>query len=178
MKGWFTIPLPSMYGTFTYIYHILPLKTTFHVGKYTVRPHGWQILPFFRPQIRKGVFRFGSPVATGAQLKHWGSARTTGAHPYQVSLQDFVGGRNPAWPTTNPLREVGRLKSNDLRSGLDAPSKRWCGFLAGFLPTVIFDDSIVEVLDFVGLVGWGSYLWCLRCFFLVQDIQRFVHLCW
>ena len=24
-----------MYGIFTYIYHILPLKTTIHVGKYT-----------------------------------------------------------------------------------------------------------------------------------------------
>ena len=27
-----------MYGIFTYICHILPLKTTIHVGKYTVRP--------------------------------------------------------------------------------------------------------------------------------------------
>ena len=27
-----------MYGTFTYIYHISPLKATIHVGKYTVRP--------------------------------------------------------------------------------------------------------------------------------------------
>ena len=28
-------PLPSMYVIFTYIYDILPLKTTIHVGKYT-----------------------------------------------------------------------------------------------------------------------------------------------
>ena len=28
-------PIASMYGIFTYIYHILPLKTTIHVGKYT-----------------------------------------------------------------------------------------------------------------------------------------------
>ena len=27
-----------MYGIFTYICHILPLKTTIHVGKYTFRP--------------------------------------------------------------------------------------------------------------------------------------------
>ena len=33
-------PLPSMYGIFTYIYHILPLETTIHVGKYTIF-HGW-----------------------------------------------------------------------------------------------------------------------------------------
>ena len=31
-----TYPLPSVYGIFTYIYHIFhPLKTTIHVGKYT-----------------------------------------------------------------------------------------------------------------------------------------------
>ena len=31
----------SIHGTgiYTYIYHILPLKTTIHVGKYTI--HGW-----------------------------------------------------------------------------------------------------------------------------------------
>ena len=34
-----TYPLPSVYGIFTYIYHISPLKTTIHVGKYTI--HGW-----------------------------------------------------------------------------------------------------------------------------------------
>ena len=28
-------PIGSMYGIFTYIHHILPLKTTIHVGKYT-----------------------------------------------------------------------------------------------------------------------------------------------
>ena len=28
-------PKQSMYGIFTYIYHILPLKPTIHVGKYT-----------------------------------------------------------------------------------------------------------------------------------------------
>jgi len=33
------IPIPSMYGIFTYIYHILPLETTKHVGKYAI--HGW-----------------------------------------------------------------------------------------------------------------------------------------
>ena len=33
--GNYIYPLPSMYGIFTYIYHILPLKTTIHVGKYT-----------------------------------------------------------------------------------------------------------------------------------------------
>ena len=29
------IPIASMYGILTHIYHILPLKTTIHVGKYT-----------------------------------------------------------------------------------------------------------------------------------------------
>ena len=30
------IPIPSMYGIFTYIYHMFPLKTTIHVGKYKI----------------------------------------------------------------------------------------------------------------------------------------------
>ena len=40
------IPIPSMYGIlcififFTYIYHVLPLKTTIHVGNY-YQSHGW-----------------------------------------------------------------------------------------------------------------------------------------
>ena len=61
------------------IYHSLTIhvwyiftikKRTINVGKYTVRPMDDKLSHFSDPQIRKGVFRFGSPVATGAQLEH------------------------------------------------------------------------------------------------------------
>ena len=36
------LPIASMYGIFSYIYHMLPLKTAIHVGKYTIQfIHGW-----------------------------------------------------------------------------------------------------------------------------------------
>ena len=37
-------PIPSMYGIFTYIYHILPLKTTIHVGNHTWMRNGYAFL--------------------------------------------------------------------------------------------------------------------------------------
>ena len=48
------IPIGSMYGIFTYICHILPLKTTIHVGKYTSPMDGMgdiKYTPFFATYI-------------------------------------------------------------------------------------------------------------------------------
>ena len=43
-----------MYGIFTYIYPILPFKTTIHVGKYTVRPmDGMGNIPASREHNKK-----------------------------------------------------------------------------------------------------------------------------
>ena len=48
-----------MYGIFTYIYHILPLKTTIHVGKYTSPMDAmghWDQCFFARFFLPKGEF--------------------------------------------------------------------------------------------------------------------------
>ena len=105
--------------------------------------------PIFQtPQIRKGVFRFGSPVATGAQLEHWGSTRTTGAHPYQVRSKNLVGQR------ISLMEEIRR----DVKTS-------W-GRLVGWNPmgfTVRVGCTIQTVVRFSRRISSNSNFWRFDC---------------
>ena len=85
----FAIPIASMYGISTYIYHILPLKTTMNVGKYAspMDAMGYEMISKICSKIQLvGVMMVLNPT--------WGPGRQTHppVHPWA---------RTPPWTKTN-----------------------------------------------------------------------------
>ena len=82
----FWSPKESMYGIFTYIYHILPLKTTIHVGEYTSPMDllGVETSILLNSQLRRSHIDGRGPIMV------WSSERieSTSAGAYRRS---FVG---------------------------------------------------------------------------------------